>query len=84
MDLPLTPNELELLLYCYTTPAEHPRYDYVQGSLRDFLSADIIQHWKGEAKVFTTTDKGNAWVKTILATSIPTQVWVDSSGEIIK
>jgi hypothetical protein len=85
MNKPLTPNELEILIHCHTTPTAHPRHDApaVQEALAWFMEDGIIKP-TDTCRVFTTTNKGRAWLSDILATPMPRQAWINSSGKVIE
>ena len=72
-----TPNDVEVMLHCHTSPEEHPRIDAqaVYNAIDDFLLRDMIQRdTMAHAKIYTPTPKGRAWLKAILSTPEPTAV----------
>jgi len=79
----LTPFQLSVLIHCYISTTKHSNYNSVRGCLEGFLKQDVIQHYKGESEIFITTSKGEAWLRAMLYTPIPTSAWVDSYGEVI-
>ena len=83
----MTPIQLEVLVHCYVSPEQHPRFfaPAVWKAFNSFLRQGIIEYnsQRKEPFVYVTTEKGEAWLKTILATPQPRQVWVNEKGEII-
>jgi len=79
----MTPHELEIFLHFYYSPvAPEGRGDWRQvadmliekGALRTSIAND---------SGFVVTDKGQAWITTILDTPPPTRAYVDQQGKII-
>jgi hypothetical protein len=86
MKSPLSPSDIEVLLHCHTTPARHPRFEAeaVQRAISMFVQAGMVVHnpQPGEYHVYTTTDKGDAFIEALLNTPEPVQSWtVPAKGE---
>ena len=81
----MTPNDLEVLIHCHVSPTAHPRIDApaVKEAL-DMLEKNglIILH-KGGDNIYSTTDKGNAFMQVLCSMPLPEQKWVDAFGKII-
>lgn len=73
----ITPNDLDVLIHCYVSPEVHPRIHApaVKDTIRWFLQEDIIEAGD-KLNVYTTTDKGVAWLKEILEVPMPVKRWV--------
>lgn len=77
-----SPLEIEVLLHYYYSSDPHPKHN-TEGV------SDIIHKFRVDG-IFTDqvqpqlTDKGNAWLKTILNTPYPNQVFVDHYGNVIQ
>lgn len=84
----MTPNEIEILLHCHTTPIVHPRVDApaVNSAIEMFLGCSIItiNEVIDADTIYTTTDKGRALVQMLCDVEFPVQVWADDSGKVIK
>lgn len=81
----MSPNEIAVLLHCYTTPEVHPRIDApaVIHAISMFLGCELISQPDG-FDWYVTTDKGRALVKVLCNVKFPTQVWTDDNGNIIE
>lgn len=79
-----TPNDIEILIHCYTCPAPHPRIEAgaVQETIKRFVSDGIIEQCGEE--FYHTTEKGKAWLESILQVPYPTRAWVDKDNNIIE
>lgn len=77
-----TPNNIEVLLHCHTTPVEHPRYGApaVKEAFEMFKELGAI---KKNGGYYVTTDLGRAWVESLCNTQIPKSVYVDEHGTIL-
>lgn len=73
----MTPNDIEVLLHCHTSPMPHPRYESpaVKQALNKFLAEDLIADADGSHMVFTTTEKGAFHIKQLCALPLPVQQW---------
>ncbi len=80
----MTPNDIEILLHCHTTPGVHPRIDapYVRSAIDMFVSNGIIEQREGDG--YSTTSKGRALVEVLCSTPFPIEAWVDSNGKVIE
>ena len=80
MKSPLTPNDIEVLFWCYSRPEPHERIGApaVEVSLRMWLDAGMIKPADARLAIgtFTTTDKGDAMVASLCNTPEPRCVWV--------
>lgn len=81
----MTPNEIEVLLHCYTSLSVHPRIQApaVKEAISMFLGCDILIKASG-VEWYTTTGRGEALVKVLCNTKFPTEAWVDENGKVIK
>lgn len=87
---PLSPATLGFLLHCYTQP---DNLDYDLNPWRDEIQAwvlagilrrdDAFGAGIGSGYIYRTTPLGDAWVKSILKTPVPTAAFVDGAGNII-
>lgn len=77
----LTPNDLEILIHYYVSPAEHPRFNYIRPTIDEFVRNGILERKDDE---YAVTDKGRAWLISILQVPCPTQAWIDKNGNVIK
>ena len=79
----MTPNDIEVLLHCHTTPTKHPRLHApaVSGSIIMLQNMDIISpvvvRIEGDQDQYRTTKKGEKLVEMICNTPFPTQIWAD-------
>jgi len=71
-----TPNDIEILIHYAVCPEQHPRFEAgaVQETIRRFLGEGIFVKIGERIKV---TTKGRVWIKMILDTPYPEQVWMD-------
>ena len=72
----MTPLHLEILMHHHVSPEPFPRDSYVIRSYRQYLIEVGLLGPGDEPQVYTTTDKGKAWIKKALSTPMPTQKWV--------
>jgi hypothetical protein len=81
----MTPNDIEILIHCHTTPLVHPRIDApaVKESLEMMESHNLIYQEILE-EYYLTTDKGKAYIAMLCNTPMPEQVWVDESNNVIN
>ena len=72
---PLGPVTLEFLLRCYYSQVD--RHEALSLVLLDFVvdckNEDILKDIDGHLR---TTEKANVWIRKILATPMPKQMWV--------
>lgn len=87
MKYPLSPLDIGVLLHCYTSPLPHPNIINIdiQNSIVMFASCDMItpigKHDRANSRpitdvVFSTTEKGRAFINTILGTKEPVCTWL--------
>lgn len=82
-----TPNNIDVLLHCHTSPMPHERLEAgaVQSAIAELLSMGAIKPWPefGE-NAYTTTEMGAAWVKALCNVRPPRSVFVDEAGRILE
>jgi len=80
----MTPNDLEILIHYYVSNEPHPRLNApaVQHSIEKFVLDGIFKLYVIGNKT-RITEKGKAWLKTILSVPYPQKVWVDENGDVI-
>lgn len=73
----MTPNDIEVLIHCHTTPTAHPRADApaVENSIIWMLRDELIKPERDIDGVYATTQRGKALVKMLCETPLP--VWKD-------
>ena len=73
----MTPLELEVLLHIYYSPEINPLMESMAGSaaLRRFAEENTI--FLDPEGTYRLTEKGDTFVKMLLATPIPIQQWID-------
>jgi len=86
---PLTPNDLDVLIHCHTTPGPHPRIhaQAVRESIEAFYQLGAIKPDEDRDSTtdgHRTTPLGDAWLKAILATPMPTLAYINAQGEVIR
>ena len=81
----MTPNDLEILIHYYVSIVPHPRLNTpeIQHSIEKFVSDGIFKLYVIGNKT-RITEKGKAWLKTILSVPYPQKVWVDENGNVIS
>ena len=79
-----SPNNIEVLLHCYTSPSPHPRAHApsVKDALKAFENCGVIEPGEEEG-VFVTRPLGNAWVRALCLTAIPRSAFIDENGKLI-
>lgn len=85
----MTPNDIEILIHCYSCAAPHPRKDApaVEESFKRFVEDGLIIQdfeYSKDGDIYRTTDRGAAHVINLCSTPLPEQRWVNQNGEIIK
>ena len=80
----MTPNGIEILLHCHTSPQAHPRANApaVQEALRSLLVNGLIRSEDGG--YYSTTERGMAHVEQLCRLPWPVSEWVGADGVIIK
>lgn len=69
----ISPFELEVLIHCFAS-AEPPE-ERMRDTITKFINDGIVV--SGENGQYTTTEKGEEWMRLILSTPYPVQTWVD-------
>jgi len=80
----MTPNDIEILIHCHVSSQVHPRYDApaVRATLEKFEEVGLIEKAEG-ATYYRTTEMGDAYVRVLCSTPLPTRRWVDQNGNPI-
>lgn len=80
----MSPAHLKVLLHIYTTNQKHAAAD-------ESWFKDLIGQWERSGIVsqkddgrLDCTEKGNAWVDSILATPLPIQMWLDPRSRVTR
>jgi hypothetical protein len=84
MQMGMTPNDIEVLIHCYVSPAPHPRADAgaVAESIANFIVEGlIIEDADGS---YSVTTRGKAHIKQLCSTPFPVEGWVDQNGSVIE
>lgn len=78
MKTPLSCSDLEVLIWCHTTPQIHPRITAgaVKEALKMFLACEMIRESQEEEGIYITTEKGRAMIKAIQTIPEPVAVWI--------
>lgn len=83
----MTPNSIEILIHCHTTPAKHPRFDApaVRETFEFFEQHGLIERNQNERYKdgYKTTDRGAAHIEQLCNLPLPINAWVDKNGELI-
>jgi len=76
MKHPLSPSDIEVLIWCHCRSSRHERYDApaVHEAQVMFLNCKMIEMKDGN-NFYTTTDKGNAMIKKLCNTIEPVCIW---------
>ncbi len=82
----MTPNDLEVLIHCHVSPAIHERMhaSAVREAHEMLERVGLIEPGPLETKGYRTTDMGNAYMRLLLSTPIPTMQWLDHNGKVIE
>jgi hypothetical protein len=91
MNKKLTPVILKFLLHCYTN-ADNLDFDLspYATEIDEFVAQGVLKRdsaWgAGIASNFIcrTTPLGDAWIKSILSTPMPTAAFIDANGAVIQ
>jgi len=86
----LTPAELKFLLHCFTSP-DNTDYDLApfKELAEAWIASGILRRdspWgstPAAGYIYRATPLGEAWIKTILATPLPTAAFIDANGRVI-
>ena len=81
----MTPYELNILIHIYTIPVKFPHdsTNLYARTIKTFIGQGIIISANAESG-YKLTEKGAAWLISILQTPMPIQAWVDVNGKIIE
>jgi hypothetical protein len=84
--IPLTPNDIDVLLHYYVSPEPHPRHNSpaVQSTVDTFIEDGILEEVNNEHHVtykIRTTDRGRKFVEMICETPYPEKRWIDPREE---
>jgi hypothetical protein len=74
-----TPSNLELLLHCHYSPEPHPRLraPAIQEGLQHLLTHRMIErNHQQPGEVYTTTQKGYAYINFLMTVPFPEQHWI--------
>ncbi len=85
----MTPNDIEVLIHCYTSGSEHPRISApaVKESIKEYIEQGMIEKASGFSNnnlVYITTERGAAHIANLCSIPFPEKTWVNSNGEVIK
>lgn len=81
----LTPNDIDVLIHCRTTPEPHPYLHTPAGQeSHRKLERNGVIYFDTKAGWFRTTAKGDAHVRQICALPFPTTAFIDAAGNVIK
>lgn len=83
MKTPLSPSDIELLIWCHCRPEPHDRIDApaIVDGIHMWLEAGMIEPNPDFANgTYTTTDKGRAMIEALCNTPEPRCAWIDASG----
>ena len=74
----MTPNDIEILLHCYSCAAPHPRKSApsVIDSFENFVANGMLVQdleYSADGDIYRTTDKGAAHVLNLCNTPMPEQ-----------
>jgi len=85
MKSPLSPSDVEVLIWCHCRPQKHERFNApaIQESFAMFIRCGMIKENPEEKDVFRTTKKGDAMIDTLCSTPEPILVWVDVNGKVL-
>jgi len=74
----MTPNELEVLIHCHTSPTVHPRIDApaVQQAIRMFEAGGIIRKDSDLKGIYHTTTIGKDFIRILCEIPFPKDSWV--------
>lgn len=78
----MAPNDLEILIHFYVSPAQHPRQGAVDHDCERLEELGVLR-LTGHNTKYSITGKGKAWMRCILDTPFPQNVWLDDHGHII-
>jgi len=77
------PINIEVLLHCYYRSDAIPKSPATQSAIYDLLAEEAIRETSAICS-YTTTLKGDAWVKALMATPPPKLVFIDPrNGKVL-
>ena len=78
----MTPNEIEVLIFCHVSPVKHPRIEApaVRKALVMLEKHGMIK--RVEFSSYQTTKRGNAHIETLCQTPWPFKEYIDHFKEI--
>lgn len=82
----MTPNEIDVLMHCYTSPMIHERFEApaVQEAIGMLLALGAVEKDSNRGDdQYRTTNLGRAWVEAICNVPVPTAVFLDKDGKPI-
>ena len=79
----MTPYEIGVLIHCYVSPTKHPQSDtkLFQQTIEMLMNEDMVYELEDH---YTTTDRGNAYMKMLQTLQFPQLAWVDERGKVIN
>lgn len=80
-----TPNDIDVMLHYYVSPAKHPREEApaVREATAKFVRDGLLE--PQEEGHYSATDRGQAWVEMLLRVPFPRKAWVDETGaEVLR
>lgn len=74
----MSPNDIEIVLHFWCSPAAHPRQDApaVADAIQRFVEAGLFKRSEHAANGIECTDGARVLVEALCATPIPVQKWV--------
>jgi hypothetical protein len=84
----VTPYEIDILLWYYTRPSDHPdmfRASALWNETRERFKRDELLHQRQtDHGLYALTERGECYVKSLLAVGLPTRQWFPSYPEVSK
>ena len=79
----MTPNDIEVLLHCHTSPAIHTRGDApaVKEAIRSLEANGLIE--RRDQEWYHTTARGQAHVEQLCSLGWPTLAWIGANGGVV-
>lgn len=79
----MTPNDIEMLIHFYASPAPHPRASAPAcvEAIEQMLAAGLIEPC---GDTYKTTRRGAAHVEQLCSTPYPMRGWVCADGRVIQ
>lgn len=80
----MTPNEIEILIHCHTSPSAHPRMDApAVEEAHICLAANGLIEQRNQNN-YHTTDRGKAHIEVLCRTPWPIRKYVNQLDEVIE